>query len=892
MQPGTRLGPYEILSALGAGGMGEVYRARDTRLNRDVAIKILPEAFVRDPERLARFTREAQTLASLNQPNIAHIHGLEESGGVRALVMELVEGEDLSAHIARGALPLAEALPIARQIAEALEAAHDLGIIHRDLKPANIKVRADDTVKVLDFGLAKALDPRSVSSSAAVLANSPTITSPVAMTGAGVILGTAAYMAPEQARGKAVDKRADIWAFGVVFWEMLTGRTLFGRDSLSETLAAVLKDEPQLDALPTDMPLAVRRLVARCLERDPKQRLRDIGEARIVLSQPLEPAVTTQYAPAVRRRRWPYAVVAIALCMLSATAAWLLKPADSLPLRRFELPAAIASSKDFALSPDGTRVAYLAAGHLYVRALDALDPQDLGPMPVTSDQLFWSPDGRTIGFTAEATIRTEPAGGGPVFVVCKVPASGRIMDARWLTSGAIVFAVWRDSLYSVPSTGGAPVVRAAINPATEIDFHSIAVAPGHGLIVSTHRRQDDAETLELIDGDRRVVLARDPTAGDFTYVPQGFLLFRRSVVNPGVWAVPFSGGPIDTTNATLIQPGATTFQAANEGSLLFTIVAAPKSALVWVDRSGSTSAIAGSPIESLRPGLALSPDGSRAAFISGSASSANVVVRDLNTGMDTRLTFNKAVDTGATGFEIGALEWFPTGDRILHMAGAVEAAKLWSRRADVAGEAREITAGTHGVLSPDGRTLIFRVDDRGRGRLRKAPLLPDGGIGPAQPVFPGENEPNVTNVALSPDGRVLAYAAVQPDTRATVFLTDFPGCTTQWLVSEGATRPRFSRDGHEIFYLKGVVDDRNQAKGLIMSAPVTVGAAVRTGVAAPLFDDAASNGPRIVGYDVAPDGRFLMWRPIAPAPGEGSRLVLVQNWLAAMKRSITERGTP
>ena len=270
---GTKLGPYEILSALGAGGMGEVYRARDTTLNRDVAIKVLPESFANDPERLARFQREAQVLASLNHPNIAHIHGLEHSGGVSALVMELVEGEDLSQKLeglrAKGSgLPLDEALPIARQIAEALEAAHGQGIIHRDLKPANIKVRADGTVKVLDFGLAKAMDPLSSSSAAAALANSPTITSPAAMTAAGIILGTAAYMSPEQARGKVVDKRTDIWAFGCVLYEMLTGLRPFGGDDVTDTIAAVVRAEPDWSKLRADTPTAIRRLLRRCLEKD------------------------------------------------------------------------------------------------------------------------------------------------------------------------------------------------------------------------------------------------------------------------------------------------------------------------------------------------------------------------------------------------------------------------------------------------------------------------------------------------------------------------------------------------------------------------------------------------------------------------------------------------
>ena len=288
LAPGTRFGAYEVVSQIGEGGMGVVYRARDTKLNRDVALKVLPDLFASDADRLARFTREAQTLASLNHPNIAHIHGLEESGGVRALVMELVEGEDLSQRIARGAITLDEALPIAKQIAEALEAAHEQGIIHRDLKPANIKVRSDGTVKVLDFGLAKAMDPaRASNSSADALANSPTITSP-AMTEIGMILGTAAYMSPEQARGRTVDRRADIWAFGAVLFEMLTGVRAFAGEDLAETIGAVIHKEPEWSRLPAATPTSVRTVVRRCLQKDPKQRLRDIGDVRLALDGAFE----------------------------------------------------------------------------------------------------------------------------------------------------------------------------------------------------------------------------------------------------------------------------------------------------------------------------------------------------------------------------------------------------------------------------------------------------------------------------------------------------------------------------------------------------------------------------------------------------------------------------
>jgi len=412
---GASLGPYQILAPLGVGGMGEVYRARDTKLNRDVAVKILPDAFANDPDRLARFTREAQTLAALNHPHIAHIHGLEESGGVRALVMELVEGEDLAQQIARGAIPLDEALPIAKQIAEALEAAHEQGIIHRDLKPANVKIRPDGTVKVLDFGLAKALDPIVVGGGlqAGPLAamNSPTIMSPAAMTGAGIILGTAAYMSPEQARGKNVDKRADIWAFGCVLFEMLAGRPTFAGESVTDIVAAVVKESPDWSALPADTPRAIRRLLQRCLEKDPRQRLRDIGDARLeleaarVMDDVLAP-VAAAPAELHSRRSWlPWAIAAIAV-VSAAGFAWRgrVPGNDSARWESFtQLTDQTGEEDTPALSPDGSTIAYASRARgtwdIYAQRVGGRNPIVIaGDAKRNERSPAFSPDGASLAF--------------------------------------------------------------------------------------------------------------------------------------------------------------------------------------------------------------------------------------------------------------------------------------------------------------------------------------------------------------------------------------------------------------------------------------------------------------------------------------------------------------
>ena len=451
LSAGTRLGPYEILSALGAGGMGEVYRARDTKLDRAVAIKILPEAFAADTERIARFQREAKTLASLNHPNIAHIHGLEESNGVRALVMELVEGEDLAQRIARGAIPVDEALPIAKQIADALEAAHEQGIIHRDLKPANIKVRPDGTVKVLDFGLAKAMEPTGVASPS--VSQSPTITTP-AMTQAGMILGTAAYMSPEQARGKPVDKRADIWAFGCVLYEMLTGQRAFDGQGVSETLARVIEREPDWARLPATLSPALRTYLRRCLQKDPRQRVQAIGDVRLALEGAFETAVPQTAAPAVWRSGGAShsSVSRRSSRAARSSARWCGSPCARLSRRRLVssrlevTPSGAAAlsinwnDRDLAITPDGSRVVYVGnrGTQLFVRALDALAP--VAVFTGSPRGPFVSPDGQWIGFVdGLGLLKKVAVTGGPAVTLATLDTAGP-SGATWGPDDTIIVA--------------------------------------------------------------------------------------------------------------------------------------------------------------------------------------------------------------------------------------------------------------------------------------------------------------------------------------------------------------------------------------------------------------------------------------------------------------------
>jgi serine/threonine-protein kinase len=881
---GQTLGPYEVLDRLGAGGMGEVWKAHDSRLDRLVAIKVGAERFS------DRFEREARAVAALNHPNVCTLHDV----GPNYLVMELVEGATLADRLRTGAIPVDEALTIARQMAEALEAAHEKGIIHRDLKPANVKVTPDGVVKVLDFGLAKALDPASGAPPARDAANSPTITSP-AMTELGMILGTAAYMSPEQAMGRPVDKRADIWAFGVVLYEMLTGRPLFRGDTVSETMAAVLKDSLALDGLPTGVPRAIRRLLARCLERNPKNRLRDIGEARIVLADPdrAEDRAAPDRAEPRRRRLALLGVGAVALALAAGAVAWYARPVAVQPLRRFVLSDAIGSPGSFAVSPDGSRLAYFSNARLFVHTFDALEPQDLGPVHVTSERPFWSPDGRTIAFAAGATILKIPAAGGAVIEVCKVPATGDVLAAAWRPDDTIVFAVWRDSLYSVPATGGAPALFLAVDAATQVDFHGIAALPDNRLIVTTHlRASEPTYQLELVDARAngpRTMIASDRNIDAAGYDPRGYVVFHRSGANAGIWAAPFRDGPLDLASAVLVQAGGTSFHTGEDGTMIVRLPPAAGAAeLVWLDRRGQVSPVAGAPFVPAggtpfqrRGGMRLSRDGRRAALFIDSTPDPYLVVRDLQTGVDVRMTLQDST-TGLAAPVPHTPGWSVSDTEVIFTTGRVEALSLVARRTDGAGSTRTLVAGSLGQISPDGRYLVFVVDERGLRRLRYAPILPDGSVGPIAPVG-RDADPNVSTFALSPDGAFLAYGVVEADRRINTFLTRFPGGDGRWQVtSTGGAQPTFSRDGTELFYLAGSIVD-GRPTGILAATPIALGPVVKLGAPVTVFEEGkVPAGVILPSFDVAPDGRFLMLRLAGSNTAAPARMVLIQNWRAVM----------
>jgi serine/threonine-protein kinase len=863
--------------------MGQVFRARDTKLHRDVALKILPDSFAGDADRRQRFEREARTLAALNHPGIAQIYGTVETAGHEALVMEFVPGHTLdevirdSAARSGAGLPIPDTVRIAAQIAEALEVAHEAGIVHRDLKPANIKIRDDGAVKVLDFGLARASDP--AAANPAVSPSMETMLSP-AMTQAGVILGTAGYMSPEQAQGRAADKRSDIWAFGALVWEMLTGRRLFDGVTVTEVIAAVIKDTPDFNALPANTPPALRRLLERCLERDPKLRLRDIGEARIALARADEPR---EAAPPPRARSAArmllLALGALGIAGAAGVAGWVMKPgAPAAPVRRFDLPKAIAESSILAFAPDGERVAYVKDGRLYVHALASGVAADLGAVSLSGRSLFWSPDSQTIGFAAESAIRTIPAAGGTPFVVCKIPGPGQMLTGLWLPDDTIVFSVWRESIYRVLASGGTPELHVPLDPAKEVDAHFLTMAPGNRLVLGVHvRGEDDAQRLDIVENGRRTTLSSDTDMWFQRFVLPNNLLFIRTLRNPGVWTAPFENGALDLTRAAMLQAGATGFDAARDGTLLMRFTARDRRNLVWVTRSGQTTPVPGPALEMTNTSFELAPEGGRVLMSTvGPDFRADLVVRDLATGTDTLVPPPRqagAMTLGAT------VSWAP-GGRLFFGVGGIETSEIYDWPADGSTGGRKLVEGLSARMNARRQEIYFTRDERGADRLRRASIGADRTAGTSEPVFPENAEPTVPSFDVSPDGQLLAFTDRRGTDGPNIFVTTLPDLRERRQVtSNGGTRPKFTRDGKSLWYFSGAPTAGATRRQLhvvpVTMNPLTVGAP-----SVVLVED-PSNGISFTSFDVAKDGRLLMTRRADPQPGDEARVVLMQNWLAA-----------
>jgi serine/threonine-protein kinase len=911
LAPGTRLGSYEILSALGSGGMGEVYRARDTRLRRDVAVKVLPESVARDTERLARFQREAQLLASLNHPNIAAIYGLEQG----ALVLELVEGRTLADLVAGGPLPLHEALAIGRQICAALDAAHDHGIVHRDLKPANIKVRPDGSVKVLDFGLAKVVEAGSAADDVSALS---TITSPVVVSGVGVLLGTAAYMSPEQARGRSVDKRSDIWAFGCVLYEMLTGRRAFDGENVPDTLSRVLQREPDLAVLPPGTPPAVRRLVAACLEKDQTKRLPHIAVAAFQIDETLTGAssgVAEAHAPArprsVRATR-PLVAALVAGAVIGAAMLWFGMRREgpvSLPVTRLQMglaPADEIGGVDgrpnrvaFAVSPDGRTLVFSATQEgrraLYVRLLD----QPVATMlPGTEGAVhpFFSPDGQWVGYWAAGEIRKVPIAGGPPVPVLKAP---QIFGASWGEDERIVFALAAGALQDVPTAGGSAAPLTTIDAGRDDLSHRLPhVLPGADGVLFTvtrqrlpqwdetevwlHRRSTGASKL-LIQGGAD---ARYVSSGHLVYVRDGVLLAvpfnldRFEVTGGAVGVIPevmqaaYMGGGLGETGAAQVG-------VSNTGTLVYIAggVSPPREAdVLQVDRAGRSQQlpIASQDYRTLR----LSPDGARLAL--------STIGRDRGSWLYdfTRGTLTRLTTAGRSSTPV----WTPDGQRLVYASTTNGPDDLDWTRADGGGSAEPLLAGARHLVpaswTPDGRQLLHYAiprEDETAGPVIWALDVTNRGA----PVMVAGMSPNTGGADVSPDGRWIAYHTGESG-RLEVYVQAYPGPGPRYQVStDGGGAPVWRADGRELFYARAN-EGRAQAGYTgavgVMAVAVTPGSALTFGTPRELFAGTFQMNAPARSYDVSADGqRFLMIQARRPAPAVIAELSVVQNWAEELR---------
>ena len=879
---GQRIGVYEVVGPLGAGGMGEVYRARDTRLGRDVALKILPEMFASDPERLARFEREAQLLASLNHPHIAAIHGLEESGAIRALVMELIEGDTLAERIAGQPIPINEALVIARQIADALDAAHEQGIIHRDLKPANIKVTPAGSVKILDFGLAKLNDPNASNVSNVPNASmSPTMVSP-AMTTVGVLLGTAAYMAPEQARGRATDRRADIWAFGCVLFEMFSGQQAFPGSDVTEVLAAVLKSEPDWKSLPVSTPPRVRTVLEQCLQKDSKLRIRDIGDVRLALDGAFETVVAapvpTPMAPQRRRVLWPVGLVAVAL--LASGLTWFIsRPAvEPMTPTRFSLVLAtgdrlpIATGTMVAISPDGKTLAYRSARdvmRLFVRRIDQFEATVVGENGV-GDAPFFSPDGRWIAYALGNTLKKVAVDGGPSETITTTLDAPRGGD--WSPEGTIVVAGL--TLVTVPAAGGS-VTELAKAPAGRRFWYPQFISRGRAILVTTSPSRPDAGDIEVFDIASKT--SRKLLAGaNARLLPSGHLIFVRGAA---LWAVRFDedslqvqGNPVPVIEGIRVENGgAVNYAVARDGTLIYvpgTVNDALE--LVWINRDGKEESL-GVPRRSFS--LARLDSTGRNVALEVRDEDSDVWVLSVGRQTPTKVTFDPADDTQPT--------WTPDGRLVYVSNRAGQNAKgnpafgLFSQAADGTGAVQRIAPDHIGIdqpsVTPDGQSIVARmaddivlVDLNGKGGVRK---LIEGPFRERNPM-------------VSRNGRWIAYQSDESGV-AEVYVRPFPDVGKgKWQASEqGGSRPLWAHNGKELFYLAG---DQS-----LMSVSFTEsgGAFVPTAPQKILTMPSGVVGGASRSYDVAPDDqRFITLK--GENAGERAEIRVIQHWIEELKQKV------
>ena len=861
---GTIIGSYEIRAALGAGGMGEVYRAHDSKLDRDVALKVLPAAFASDPDRVGRLRREAQVLASLSHANIAAIHGLEESGGVPVLVLELVEGPTLADRIAAGRVPLDDSYAIARQVAEGVEAAHERGIVHRDLKPANIKLRPDGSVKVLDFGLAKAVE-----SSDQAHTGPPAVTS-LAMTRDGAVLGTTPYMSPEQSRGLAVDRKTDIWAWACVLFEMLSGRQAFAGSDTTDVTAAILRGEPDWSLLPAVTPPGVRRLLRRCLEKDPRRRIADIRDARLALDDAVEASAAAAPSRSRAGRERVIWIAALAASLVGAAALWWHGQTSGVRTREVRAEITTPPTTDpvsFALSPNGERIAFVASlkgrPRLWVRSLAS---GESAPLDGTEGAAypFWSPDSRSIGFFANDHLYRIGADGGSLKELASAPVGA---GGTWSRDGVILYTLVPDANVSrVPENGG----QSEFLPTDQKEpggnrfpqflsdgrhyLYFVAETAMRGVYVGT---LDRAERRHLFDADAAAV-----------FVPPNEILFQRAGTlyvqrfDPATLSIEGDPSPV-ARGVVFDNYSALAASAGGDGSIVYRSGSSQQRQLAWFDRSGAQMGEPFPPDSASPLNPTISPDGRQIAMTRLTSGNVDIWLQDLaRKSAYTRLTTAPTPDIYPV--------WSPDGARLAY--AGVGKGSFAIRLISAAGG--ESTVAFDGPLadvpadwSRDGRFILYRVTGAPRIHLWALPMSATD-----QPfaVTSQSEAADERTGQFSPDSKWLAFESNESG-RYEIYVQAFPRPGARTVVStDGGLQPRWSPDGRELYYV--TPDARLMAVALRVRDDATIEAASPV----PLFQtriNGARTGGSIMEYDVARDGRFLM-NTVVEQTGEPLTLIV------------------